>query len=222
MTYKNLYYTAETIEQQAQKFLAELQEFRAKHQIKIAPEKTALLVIDMQDFFVDSTRSTAVLNAPAIIPNIQKLQEYFLNNNLIVMQTRHTNTLENCGQMYEWWGKKILLEPNNPAANIVASLKNPRIPILNKTQYDAFWQTDLEQQLRNHGITQLIITGVMAHLCCETTARSAFVRGFKVFFTIDATATHNAEFHLGTLRNLAHGVALPVLTSEVLTSINAK
>jgi isochorismate hydrolase len=216
MTTKKLYYTAKTIKSQAQKFLTVLQDFRAKHQIKMLPQKTALLVIDMQDFFLNQ-----ILNAPAIVNNIKILQEAFLNNALMVIQTRHTNTLKNCGQMYQWWNEN-LLDPNDPAAEIIKTLQNPAIPVLNKTQYDAFWQTDLEQQLRERGITQVVIAGIMAHLCCETTARSAFVRGFEVFFTVDATAAHNAEFHLGTLRNLAHGVAVPVLTSEILVNINAE
>jgi isochorismate hydrolase len=59
----------------------------------------------------------------------------------------------------------------------------------------------------------------MTHLCCETTARSAFVRGFEVFFTIDGTATYNQGFHLGTLVNLSHGFATPVLASEILSTL---
>ncbi|MCP4152595.1 MAG: isochorismatase family protein, partial [bacterium] len=73
-------------------------------------------------------------------------------------------------------------------------------------------------------ITRVIITGVMTHLCCETTARSAFVRNFEVYFTIDATATYNREFHKSTLLNLSHGFASPVLTSDILNlmKINGK
>jgi bifunctional isochorismate lyase/aryl carrier protein len=53
----------------------------------------------------------------------------------------------------------------------------------------------------------------MTHLCCETTARAAFVRGFDVFFLVDGTATYNQDYHQATLLNLAHGVA-------VLTDVN--
>jgi isochorismate hydrolase len=62
----------------------------------------------------------------------------------------------------------------------------------------------------------------MAHLCCETTARSAFVRGFEVFFVVDATATYNRQFHQSTLINLAHGFAIPVLTQEVLDALRSQ
>ncbi|MES0360330.1 MAG: isochorismatase family protein, partial [Anaerolineales bacterium] len=63
-------------------------------------------------------------------------------------------------------------------------------------------------------------SGVMTHLCCETTARSAFVRGFEVFFVIDGTATYNEDYHMATLLNLAHGFTTPVLTKEVLKFIH--
>jgi len=56
----------------------------------------------------------------------------------------------------------------------------------------------------------------MTHLCCETTARSAFMSGFDVFFTVDGTATYNKTFHLSTLINLAHGFAIPITTKEVI------
>jgi bifunctional isochorismate lyase / aryl carrier protein len=56
----------------------------------------------------------------------------------------------------------------------------------------------------------------MTHLCCETTARSAFMRGFEVFFTMDGTATYNEQLHRASLLTLSHGFALPVLMDELL------
>lgn len=55
------------------------------------------------------------------------------------------------------------------------------------------------------GKKEVIVSGVMTNLCCETTAREAFVRGFRVFFSTDATATSSAELHDATLKNLAYG-----------------
>ena len=61
-----------------------------------------------------------------------------------------------------------------------------------------------------------MICGVMTHLCCETTARDAFMRGFDVYFVMDATATCNEELHLSSLLTLSHGFAVMVETEEVL------
>ena len=54
---------------------------------------------------------------------------------------------------------------------------------------------------------EVIVTGVMTNLCCETAARDAFVRGFRVFFSTDATGTADAELHDAALKNLAYGFA---------------
>jgi isochorismate hydrolase len=56
----------------------------------------------------------------------------------------------------------------------------------------------------------------MTHLCCETTARSAFMRGLQVFIAVDGTATYSEAFHRASLLNLSHGFALPVLVDEIL------
>ena len=87
--------------------------------------------------------------------------------------------------------------------------------VLEKEQYDAFFGTDLEDWLRERNVQQLVIGGVMTHLCCETTARSAFIRGFEVFFLIDGTATYTLEFHRSSLLTLSHGFAHPMRVQEV-------
>ena len=61
--------------------------------------------------------------------------------------------------------------------------------------------------LRDLGVQELIITGVLTNCCCENTAREAFDRDYRVFFASDATSTANEELHLSTLRNLAFGFA---------------
>ncbi|MCK5430721.1 MAG: isochorismatase family protein, partial [Anaerolineales bacterium] len=88
--------------------------------------------------------------------------------------------------------------------------------VILKSTYDAFLDTSLDNILHDNKVEQVVICGVMTHLCCETTARSAFIQGFDVFFTVDGTATYNQEHHLATLLNLSHGFATPLLIGEVL------
>ena len=83
----------------------------------------------------------------------------------------------------------------------------PEDMVVGKNTYSAFRNTRLEEQLREMGVEEVIVTGVMTNLCCETTAREAFVRGFRVFFSTDATATSDLELHEATLKNLAYGFA---------------
>ncbi|EPS65948.1 hypothetical protein M569_08828 [Genlisea aurea] len=78
-------------------------------------------------------------------------------------------------------------------------LRTDSDPVVLKDTYSAFEGTDLE----------VMVTGVMTNLCCETTARDAFVRGFRVFFSTDSTATASSELHEATLKNMA-SMASPI------------
>jgi bifunctional isochorismate lyase/aryl carrier protein len=201
---------------QAMKYAEQLALFKEKHSIvTLKPEKAALLIIDMQDFFLSEKSHAYVPSMKAIVPKLKNLQDCFLQNNLTVIQTKHSNTVENAGQMMSWWG--AILTPNDPMVRIIPELADSRIPIIPKSQYDAFCGTDLEQKLRDDGIEQVIIGGVMTHLCCESTARAAFFKDFDVFFIIDGVATYNEQFHFNTLYNLAHGFATMVLSEEILS-----
>lgn len=213
---KEQYYSLETIDTQAKKFAKQLAPFREKHSTAILkPEKAALLIIDMQDFFLNEKSHAYVPSMQAIVPKLKNLQNHFLQNNLTVIQTKHSNTINDAGQMMSWWG--AILTPNDPMVRIIPELADSRIPVIPKSQYDAFCETDLEQRLRNNGIEQVIIGGVMTHLCCESTARAAFFKGFDVFFIIDGVATYNEQFHFNSLHNLAHGFATMILSDEILS-----
>ena len=88
--------------------------------------------------------------------------------------------------------------------------------ILPKKRYSAFYETGLESFLESKGIRDLVISGVMTNLCCETTARDAFMRDYRVFFLIDGTATGSGEHHLATLKNLGFGVAYLMTCDELI------
>jgi nicotinamidase-related amidase len=91
----------------------------------------------------------------------------------------------------------------------------PREILTKKGQYSAFQGTRLESLLKQLRVTSTVICGVMTHLCCETTSRDAFMRGFDVIFTVDATATLDEVLHVSSLRGLAHGFASPALARDV-------
>ena len=176
-----------------------------KDNAEFTPGRSALLVIDMQRYFLDRGSHAFLPYAQPIIPTITELMEGYFQNELPVVVTRHLNTEANANLMNTWWNDVIT--ESDPLSEVHPEIVNPRAMVVEKSQYDAFYQTSLEGMLRENGTTQVVITGVMTHLCCETTARSAFVRGFEVFFVQDATATSDEHHHHATLLNLAHGFA---------------
>ena len=191
---------------------------RSRHSdIVFQPECAALLVLDVQEYFLRETSHAFVPSAPAILPNIQSLIRVFYAHDRPVIFTRHVNTDGDAGMMSSWWRELIRVE--SPDSAVIASLDASNGIIIPKTQYDAFYNTSLEDVLRSRGVEQVVVTGVMTHLCCETTARSAFVRGFEVFFCVDGTATYTEEAHWASLLNLAHGFAVPAASNEIVERI---
>ncbi len=179
----------------------------------LCPERAALVVLDMQAFFLDPLAPAFSPSAPAIVPLIASLVDSFLRANRPVIFTRHLDRPDRPGSMSRWWRRPIVAK--DPASRLIEPFCHPGGKVIGKRQYDAFHGTPLASLLRQHGTGQVVITGVMTHLCCETTARSAFVRGFEVFFPADATATTRADFHQATLLNLGHGFATLSLSADL-------
>ncbi len=75
----------------------------------------------------------------------------------------------------------------------------PRDHLVEKQLPGSFTGTDLETWLRGQGVTQVTIAGYMTHMCCDTTARQAFHRGFGVEFLSDATGTLALSNAAGTV-----------------------
>jgi isochorismate hydrolase len=213
---KQRYFTAESIEKKSREMLEEVRELGAKYEL--SPKHSALLILDMQRYFLEESSHACIPAAQAIISKIVELVESYYQRNLPIIFTRHLNSATDAKMMAKWW--RDLIKKDDPLSNIIPEFDLSRGMIIEKSQYDAFYETRLEEILRQKGVTQVVVCGVMAHLCCETTARSAFVRGFEVFFTVNGTATYNERFHRATLLNLAHGFAVPVLVDEILVDLS--
>jgi isochorismate hydrolase len=174
---REAYFTPDTIQQKSRVMLDDLASFRSRHSdIVFHPARAALLVLDMQEYFLREDSHAFIPSAPAILPNIQNLIKAFYTHNGVVIFTRHVNTDEDAGMMSRWW--RDVIRVASPDSCIVPALDTSKGIIIPKTQYDAFHNTSLEETLRGRGVEQVIVTGMMTHLCCETTARSAFMRGF--------------------------------------------
>ena len=215
---KNVYYSPENINTKSSAFLDELKTRKVFKSTEFDFENSALIVLDMQEYFTNPNSHAFVPSSNAIIPNIKSLITIYKKNNCPVIYTKHTNNEENASQMKKWW--KGILSPNTPESEIVENLCGAGMCVIEKHQYDAFFDTNLETILKEKNIKQVVITGVMTHLCCETTARSAFVRGFDVFFAIDGTATYYEDFHKASILNLSHGFVTPVLVGELLEKVD--
>jgi len=178
-----------------------------------APGKAALLVIDMQRYF------TSV--AQPIVNNVISIVECFRPNKGKILFTRHGHREPKTdgGMLGRWWGDLILY--GSAEWELIDGLPlQSSDSIIDKNRYSAFLGTELDSLLQDTGIEDLIITGVLTNCCCETTARDAFMRDYRVFFVADATAAPTEELHLASLKNLAYGFAYIVTTRDLCNKLN--
>ncbi len=213
------YVTPETIDTKSKEWLKKIETFN-QHKMELNAEKSALLVIDMQDFFLDESSATFTCGGLAIIPKLKELISAFRESGRPVIYTRHVHNpqLNDIGIM-EWWWEGICLEgsPESEVHKSIAPL--PEDKVIFKHRYSAFYNTDLETVLRCLKIEDLVICGIMTNLCCESTARDAYFRDYRVFFPADGTGSINEEMHLASLLNLAFGFAYVTECEDIIRSL---
>lgn len=173
-------------------------------------------MIDLQDYFTDKISHAYIPASAEIMPKIKELVQFFHRSDRPVIFTRHIDVDES-NVMNRWWNDMI--REDNPLSMINQGLNTDKGKIIIKHQYDAFYETGLEDFLQKHNVSQVVITGVVTHLCCETTARSAFVRNYEVFFVTDCAAAKNRENHKAAILNLSYGFARPVTHEEILNPL---
>jgi ureidoacrylate peracid hydrolase len=178
--------------------------------------KTALLVIDMQNDFI---LPKAIIEVEKIKENIIKHQKFIQacrKEKIEIIFTKHIFDIEKNpieGKMFPVL-KKRGLRDKTKGVEIHNSIKpSQKDIVIEKNRYDAFIGTKLEQILRNKGIDTVIITGTMTNICCESTARTAMMKDFNVLFCSDLTFTKDQEIHKNTLKNISTHFGT-VMTSE--------
>jgi nicotinamidase-related amidase len=157
------------------------------------PTRTALINVDMQNCFVEGG-PLASPDGLAVVERVNQLAEACRRAGIFVVHTRSWMRPDgsNLGVMGEIVPPFIvgLYTEGSPTAELHSSLQVEAGDIVvNKPRYGAFYSTDLELILRARGIDTVIVTGIATNICCETTAREAAVRDFRVFFLSDGTAT---------------------------------
>jgi ureidoacrylate peracid hydrolase len=213
------YTTAASIDEQAQGWLARVAPYN-RTQLVLNPGQAALLVVDMQKFFLDPQSQTFTCGGPAILPNARRLISAFRAAGRPVIYTKHVHSadLSDAG-ILAWWWKGMCIEGSPESEMADALAPQPGEKVIHKHRYSAFYNTDLETVLRCLNIQDLVISGIMTNMCCESTARDAYYRDYRVFFPADGTGSLNEELHVASLLNLALGFASITSVARLLTEL---
>ena len=190
---------------------------------------TALLIIDMQEYFLNPQsafsrmieRRAAGLgdyfqerSKSTVEPNLRRLLDFFRTAKQRVIFTTVASEARDGSDWAPAFkrmnaearaeiGEPALPAKSDPWARIVEALEPAADEVvINKTTYGAFASTGLDATLRNLGIETLVLGGVVTNRCVETTMRDATDRGYRVILADDGSATFSPEMQDATTLSL--------------------
>ena len=197
---------------------------------RVDPTRTALIVVDMQNHFMD-----LIPTCHGIVPNINRLAEALRAAGGIVawIQATHTDTGRSAWPMFfeNFVGPEVAanirrsLAPGAHGHALFADLAVEDADlVVPKDRFSALIQgaSDLESELRARDIESVIITGTNTNVCCESTARDAMMLDFKTFMVEDANAAFSDAEHVAGLTTVAQVFADVLTTREMLALIQGQ
>lgn len=187
-----------------------------KVQWTVEPQRAALLIHDMQAYFLNFWGENSPL-VNQVVENIARLRAWCKAQGIPVFYTAQPNQQsdEDRALLNDMWGPGLNKHPEQQ--KIVAALAPDQDDqVLTKWRYSAFVRSPLEATLQEMGRDQLIITGVYAHIGCLTTATDAFMRNIQPFMVADALADFSREEHMMALTYTAGRSGKVVMTADLM------
>ena len=203
-----------------------LQRHRNAAPLALDPRTTALVIVDMQEYFLNPaspfSRACERL-VPGVLghfqergrgvvePSLRRLLDFFRAHGLRIVYTTVASELPDGRDLMPIFQQRnaanraavgdVAIPPRGDAwARIVTALEpRPGELVVNKTTYGSFSSTGLDHTLRSLGITALVVGGVVTNVCVETTARDAADRGYDIVLLDDGCAAFSPEIHEATL-----------------------
>jgi ureidoacrylate peracid hydrolase len=198
---------------------------------KFDTEITALLVIDPYNDFISEggkiwDRIKNVAEANNCVPNMSQVMNASRNAGLRVFYALHHRYRPGDYETWKYiapiqkasWRSKVF-ENDTWGGEIRAEFTPQPGDIVAQEHWcsSGFANTDLDLQLKKHGIHQLIVIGLIAHTCVESTVRFAAELGYEVTLVRDATADYGEEFmHAALVTNLPNYARAILTTKEAV------
>ena len=196
------------------------------------PARTALLVIDMQNCFLEPGFS--VLEVPDsrdIVGNVNALAATVRNGGGLVVWTRHTfrpdwTVWHDHFASGDWRNRAIAETAEGSFGYRIGERMdvNEADLVVRKTRYSALipgsTEPDVTAELRQRHLDTVIVAGTLTNVCCESTARDAMMLDFKTLFIADANATRSDAEHNATLVSMIQVFADVRLTDEIVALLS--
>jgi ureidoacrylate peracid hydrolase len=198
------------------------------------PARTALIVVDLQNgFMMPGVAFAEIPEAREIVPNVNRLATALraAGGTVVWIVTTYEPAVDK-----EWSTYYRLSTPANGAKRSAALTKGakcheiwselevkPGDPIVEKKRFSAFIQgsSKLDEILRARGIDNLLITGTVTGVCCESTARDAMMLNYQVTMVTDGNASYSDEEHNRALTAF-YGTFGDIMSTDTLIGLIAK
>ncbi len=190
---------------------------------------TALLVVDMQNYFVDERYQAASPTARDNVPSINRLAEAMRQAGGRVIWVQNAAPWESerswATQKERYLPEKARLRWEAMQPEAEGFRLWPRLEVHDnhdlrvvKRRYSAFTRgsSDIEIVLQDHGLQTLLITGVATNACCESTARDAMMLNYRAVMVSDGCAAVTDREHAAALENFYLYFGDVLTTSEVI------
>ncbi|MGY3779405.1 cysteine hydrolase family protein [Isobaculum melis] len=148
--------------------------------------KQALLIIDVQNDYFKGGKMP-LMHSDQALQQLLKVKDFFDKQQLPVIYIQHINAKKNA----DFFEKDTLGVAIHPL--LLASNTGHEITIV-KAHPNSFFETGLQETLIALQVDQLVITGMMTHMCVDSTTRAAKELGFQPVLIADATATKELAF----------------------------
>ncbi|PZQ48126.1 MAG: cysteine hydrolase [Rhodovulum sulfidophilum] len=180
----------------------------------VPPERTALIVVDMQNYFMDPASGASVPKSREIVGTINALAAALRarGGRIVWIRTLYTEEAELTIPHFH----HALMAPEKYARRCEALARDaegsriwpeldarPEDLVVEKTRYSAFVQgaSALDQILRALDIRAIWVAGTMTNACCESTARDAMMLNYRTTMVSDANASIRDDEHAAALIN---------------------
>lgn len=198
----------------------------------IAPQRTALLVIDMQVDFaspqgalgqagVDLSAVPAALAAAARLVDAARVAATPVI--FVGLQTRAALDSAAWSERMRRRGgdpeiENALCRAEQPGAAFVGPTPAAGEAVIAKTRYSAFFGTGLDRMLRGSGVDTLVVCGLTTECCVDCTVRDAFHLDYHLFIAPDACAAYAPDLHEGALKSLDLNCAILADSDQIIAA----
>ncbi len=180
--------------------IREIPEVALDPRVEVDSATTALVVVDMQNDFVDPRGSLCVVGARATVPAIVRLRNLARAHKMLAVYTQDWHGEED--PEFALWGPHAI--GGTWGAEIIPELApGPQDLVIRKLRYDAFYDTPLEHELYRRRIDTLIVTGTVSNICVLHTAGSAALRWIRVVVPVDGISALTEFDQHAALRQIA-------------------